>query len=120
MFPIRDHNASVRAPFVTYALIAINVVVFIGMIGTYPTDRALMGFYSDYAMIPARISAGDGYHTFLTSMFLHGGWMHLLGNMLFLWIFGDNLEDVLGHVRFLLFYLITGVGGLGQLGFGAG
>ncbi len=110
MFPIRDHNASIRAPFVTYALIAINVVVFIGMIGTYPTDRALMGFYADYAMIPARISAGDGYYTFLTSMFLHGGWMHLLGNMLFLWIFGDNLEDVLGHVRFLLFYLITGVG----------
>ena len=66
-------RSSIRAPFVTYALIAVNVVVFIGMISAYPTDRALMGFYSDYAMIPSRISAGDGYYTFLTSMFLHDG-----------------------------------------------
>jgi membrane associated rhomboid family serine protease len=69
-----------------------------------------MGFFNDWAMIPARVADGDSYHTLLTSMFLHGGLMHLGGNMLFLWIFGDNLEDALGHVGFLLFYLACGVG----------
>ncbi|MEQ8367039.1 MAG: rhomboid family intramembrane serine protease [Roseicyclus sp.] len=110
MFPIRDHNPSNRTPFVTWALIAINVLIFISY---YPSlggsERQLMGFFSDWALVPAEVLSGGDGHTLLTSMFLHGGWMHLIGNMLFLYIFGDNLEDLLGHVRFLLFYLASGL-----------
>lgn len=109
MFPIRDHNPSSRVPFVTYALIALNVVIFLGTLGISQNDASLWAHYQNWAMIPARISAGEGYHTLITSMFLHGGWMHLGGNMLFLWIFGDNLEDQMGHVGYLLFYLVTGI-----------
>lgn len=109
MFPIRDHNPSSRVPFVTYALIALNVVIFLGTLGISQNDASLWAHYQDWAMIPARISAGDGYYTLISSMFLHGGFMHLAGNMLFLWIFGDNLEDQMGHVGFLIFYLATGI-----------
>lgn len=115
MFPIRDHNPSGRIPFVTYALVAINVVVFLT---TFPgkTDYQLGYAFFDWGLIPARIMAGEGYETFVTSMFLHGGWAHLAGNLLFLWIFGDNMEEEMGHFGFLLFYLATGVAaGLGQM-----
>lgn len=109
MFPIRDHNPSGRTPYVTYALIASNVLVFLSYFQMFADPRALNALFFDYAMIPAAISQGQMYETILTSMFLHGGWMHLLGNMLFLWIYGDNMEDEMGHVPFLAFYLLAGV-----------
>jgi len=115
MFPIRDHNPSGRTPFVTYALVAINVVVFLSYFPS-KTDFLLNFFFYDWGLVPARIMAGEGYETFVTSMFLHASWGHLAGNMLFLWIFGDNLEDEMGHLGFLLFYLLAGVAaGLGQM-----
>ncbi|MWD27556.1 rhomboid family intramembrane serine protease [Aquicoccus sp. SCR17] len=110
MFPIRDHNPSGGTPYVNYALIALNLVAFLSYLGLQGDQRELWLFYADWAMIPARVSAGEGWYTFVTSMFLHGGWMHLLGNMLFLWIFGDNLEDEMGHLPYLGFYLAGGVG----------
>jgi len=109
MFPIRDHNPSDRTPFVTWALIAINILVFLSYFPALSgSDAQLMGFYSEWALVPADLLKGAENHTILTSMFLHGGWMHLIGNMLFLFIFGDNLEDLMGHVKFLLFYLLSG------------
>ncbi|WP_424940578.1 rhomboid family intramembrane serine protease [Aliiroseovarius sp. S253] len=108
MFPLRDHNPSERRPFVTYALLAVNALVFLYMWPLYGSTAASQVFV-DYGMIPQRLSQGVDLETLVTSMFLHGGFMHFAGNMLFLWIFGDNLEDMLGHVRFLLFYLATGI-----------
>ncbi len=110
MFPIRDHNPSNQTPWVTYALIAANVAIFLGQLSIMGDQRALSEFFATWGMVPARISSGDGFHTLLTSIFLHGGVMHLAGNMLFLWIFGDNLEEDLGHIGFLGFYLASGVG----------
>ncbi|MEL6573832.1 MAG: rhomboid family intramembrane serine protease [Pseudomonadota bacterium] len=110
MFPIRDHNPSNRIPYVTYALIAMNVAVFLYGLAFITTDAAVSRLYFDYAMIPARIAAGENYGSFVTSIFLHAGFMHIAGNMLFLWIFGDNMEDEMGHVPFLLFYLACGIG----------
>lgn len=116
MFPIRDHNPSGRTPYVTYALMALNIGVFLSYVGLMGDPEALGLFYYDYALLPARLSAGEGFAGLLTSMFLHGGWMHLAGNMLFLWIFGDNVEDEMGHGRYLAFYLACGVAaGLGQV-----
>ncbi|MEY4983212.1 MAG: hypothetical protein RIR62_1478 [Pseudomonadota bacterium] len=108
MFPIRDHNPSGRTPFVTRGLIAVNVAVFLLYWYGLGTDAQIGRFFMAWGLVPARIGFGEGYETFLTSMFLHGGWMHLLGNMLFLHIFGDNLEDEMGHGRFLGFYLLSG------------
>jgi len=110
MFPLRDHNHSERTPYVTWALIAINIAVFLSYfprIGDEP--RVLMSLYSDWGLVPRLVSQGDQTHTIFTSMFLHGGWLHLAGNMLFLYIFGDNLEDEMGHVGYLIFYLASGV-----------
>jgi membrane associated rhomboid family serine protease len=109
MFPIRDHNPSGRVPFVTYALIAANVLIFLGYFTLFQDNAAISRFFEQWAMIPAFVTSGQNYETIITSMFLHGGWMHLLGNMLFLWIYGDNMEDEMGHVPFLLFYLLAGV-----------
>ena len=109
MIPIRDHNPSGRTPFVTFALIAANVLIFVLYWLALPSETALGRFFMEFGLVPARISYGEGYGTFLTSMFLHGGWMHLLGNMLFLWIFGDNMEEEMGHLGFLMFYLASGV-----------
>lgn len=110
MLPIRDHNPSQRTPYVTLSLIALNVAVFLGGFALIQTNQALAMFYYDYALLPVRLSNGENYSALVTSIFLHGGWMHLAGNMLFLWIFGDNLEDEMGHVRFLAFYLACGIG----------
>lgn len=110
MFPIRDHNPSGRTPYVVYLLMAANILAFMGYFSLMEESRALSRFYFDYAIIPARISQGAGYETLLTSTFIHGGFMHLAGNMLFLWIFGDNLEDEMGHLPFLLFYVLSGLG----------
>ena len=109
MFPIRDHNPSRRIPYVTYALIAINVVVFLYGLAFLQTNEDIGRLYANYAMIPANITAGEKYPTLITSIFLHAGFMHIAGNMLFLWIYGDNMEDEMGHAPFLAFYLVTGV-----------
>jgi membrane associated rhomboid family serine protease len=106
MFPIRDHNPSERTPFVTYALIVANVIVFAITWPMFADPPALERLYYTWGLVP-RLSDPV---TFVTSMFLHGGVMHLLGNMLFLWIFGDNLEDEMGHLPFLAFYLAGGLG----------
>lgn len=110
MFPIRDHNPSGRTPYIVYALIVANILIYVGFIDLLDGPRALFAFYSDWAIIPARVSDGNGLETLATSMFLHGGFMHLAGNMLFLWIFGDNLEDEMGHLGYLAFYLASGLG----------
>lgn len=104
MFPFRDHNPSSRTPFVTWALIAINVAIFFGYFSMLGNERMLQLFFLEWGLVPARATPT----TFVTSMFLHGGIMHLAGNMLFLWVFGDNMEDQMGHVGFLMFYLLGG------------
>ena len=109
MFPIRDHNPSRRTPYVTWALIAINIVVFISYWPLFSDERALADFFYRWGLVPA----GAEPTTFLTSMFLHGGLMHLAGNMLFLWVFGDNMEDAMGHFGFLSFYLASGLAAAG-------
>jgi membrane associated rhomboid family serine protease len=110
MFPIRDHNPSNRTPFVTYVLIAANVLIFLSYVPVLDDERALYAMFWDYALIPGKLMEGGSWHPLVTSMFLHGGWMHLIGNMLFLWIFGDNMEDFFGHLGFALFYLACGIG----------
>jgi len=110
MFPIRDHNPSGRTPYVTYALMAINIVAFLSYVSLFSDPRAVNQFFQDWAMIPRLVTMNGSYETMFTSMFLHGGWMHLAGNMLFLWIFGDNMEDEMGHVGYLIFYIAAGMG----------
>ena len=110
MFPIRDHNPSGRVPFVTRALVVLNVLIFLAYWFGLPNEMALDRFYFDWGLVPARVMQGGDWGAVLTSMFLHGGWAHLFGNMLFLWIFGDNLEDQFGPMGFLLFYLACGAG----------
>ncbi len=110
MFPIRDHNPSGRTPYVVYALIALNVIIFLSYQPIMGDEYQLARFFQNWALLPGEVTEGRRVHGLITSMFLHGGWMHLLGNMLFLWIFGDNLEDEMGHVGFLLFYLLAGLG----------
>jgi membrane associated rhomboid family serine protease len=105
MFPIRDHNPSTRTPFVTYGLIAANILIFLSYQELSGSASELYRFYNLWALIPAQSSP----HSYVSSMFLHAGWMHLGGNMLFLYIFGDNLEDEMGHGWFAAFYLTCGV-----------
>lgn len=110
MFPIRDHNPSNRTPIVTWALIAINISIFAGYYLTLFQDERLLGqFFYHWGFVPAEASG----LTVVTSMFLHGGLIHLAGNMLFLWVFGDNMEDQMGHVGFLAFYLLSGIAAVG-------
>lgn len=109
MFPIRDHNPSAKTPYVTLALIAANVLIFLGYWGLLGDPFATAAFYDRWAMRPVEIASGVDLHTIFTSMFLHGSVMHLAGNMLFLWVFGDNMEEELGHGGFLLFYLFCGM-----------
>lgn len=108
MFPIRDHNPSGRVPYVTYALMALNIGIFLAMVPIQADQIALLQLYNAWAIVPYEISAGRELHTIFTSMFLHAGFMHLAGNMLFLFIFGDNMEDEMGHLPYLVFYLATG------------
>jgi membrane associated rhomboid family serine protease len=108
MLPLGDDDRDRRTtPFVTYALVAINVLVFVLL--ELPQGDNLDAFLTRWGTIPAQIVAGNGLLTLITSMFLHGGWLHLGGNMLFLWIFGDNVEDAFGHVLYLVFYLVCGI-----------
>jgi membrane associated rhomboid family serine protease len=128
MFPYRDENQTQRTPYVTILIIALNVLAWL-MVERAGAPLALARAVCDLGLIPgeltgmlapgARFPMGDGLvcitdpgrqvsHIF-TSMFLHGSWMHLIGNMWFLWVFGDNIEDSMGSVRFAIFYLISGI-----------
>lgn len=109
MFPIRDHNPSERTPYVTYGIVVLNVVAFLIEWPSLGDPNLTGAFFDRWAMIPAAITSGQQYHTLVTSMFLHASLMHIGGNMLFLWIFGDNLEDQMGHAGFALFYLVCGL-----------
>jgi len=102
MIPLRDIIPSRTTPVVTITLIAINVLVFLYELSL---GRAVDAFTLYWGLVPAAFS----WVTVVTSMFLHGGFMHVAGNMLYLWIFGDNVEDRMGHGRFLVFYLLCGV-----------
>ena len=104
-FPYKDDNPRILFPFVTYTIIGINSLVFIYQYLILPPE-SLGHIISTYALTPAAPSV----ITVFTSMFMHGGLMHIIFNMWFLWIFGDNIESVLGHKRFALFYLLCGVG----------
>jgi membrane associated rhomboid family serine protease len=109
MFPIGDENRGQRlTPYVNLSLIALNVLVFLYELML--SDRELSNFVYRWGTVPDEISGGHDLQTLLTSMFLHAGWLHIAGNMLFLWVFGDNVEDTMGHVRYLIFYLLTGIG----------
>ena len=105
MFPLRDSERSQGTPFVTVALILANLLAFFYEISL--DDYSLNHFLTQWGTVPRSFEVVDVF----TSMFLHGGWMHVLGNVWFLWIFGDNVEDILGHAKFLLFYLLCGVAG---------
>ena len=104
-FPYKDDNPRILFPFVTYTIIGINCLVFIYQYLILPPE-SLGHIISTYALTPADPSV----ITVFTSMFMHGGLMHIIFNMWFLWIFGDNIESVLGHKRYVLFYLLCGVG----------
>lgn len=106
MIPIRDHNPSGIFPIITYLLVTLNVLVFLYMLAL--PQPLLEDFVSSYALIPALVVNGQSLSTVVTSMFLHGGFGHIFGNMLFLNIFGDNLEDKLGHLKYFLYYLLSG------------
>ena len=115
MIPLRDRNPSGSFPGVTLLLILINVFVFIYEVQLGP---GISSFLKRHALVPAEvtgslrfgtISLADTVAPFFTSMFLHGGWLHLISNMWFLWIFGDNVEDALGKVRYILFYTACGL-----------
>jgi len=128
MFPIRDDNPSFSTPYATYAIIGLNVLMWVvvqGM-GTEPLlSRSICGLGlipgEVLQTLPAGTRVGLGpeaacvlggtssWYTVLTSMFLHGGWLHIVGNMWFLWIFGNNVEDAMGHARFVVFYLLGGL-----------
>ena len=128
MFPYRDENETVRTPIVTFALIAINVLVWLlyqGAGGTGPLEASVCNLGLIPGELTLRATPGDGFPMgqgmaclvdpgreplhLLTAMFLHGGWMHLLGNMWFLWLFGNNVEDSMGRLRFIAFYLLSGL-----------
>ena len=119
MLPIGDDDSDRRsAPLINYVLIAINILVFVFLQGMGGNEK----FTYAFSTVPAEILTGKDiaagvleptpvpvYFTLITSMFMHGGWAHLLGNMLFLWVFGDNIENRIGHMRYLIFYLLCGI-----------
>src|SRR3954454_12379297 len=126
MIPLRDANPTRQTPFVTLALIVACFVVFAWELGLLASggETAIEDFVGHWGVVPADLTAawsnGDYVSqqtaTLITSQFLHGGWFHLLGNMLYLWIFGNNVEDRFGRVGFLVFYLAGGVlAGLSQV-----
>ncbi|HEY9640037.1 MAG TPA: rhomboid family intramembrane serine protease [Coleofasciculaceae cyanobacterium] len=123
MFPLSDENPTYTRPYVTIGLILLNILCFFYELSLPPAQ--LDQFFHIAAVVPRELSASfqgqvipqglPEWSTLITSQFLHGGWLHLLGNMLYLWIFGNNVEDKLGHVKFLIFYLLCGiVAGLAQ------
>lgn len=117
MIPLHDDNPTERPPIVTIAFIIVCAIVFLYQ-ASLPREPGELFVYQygaipsvlfGHADLPAEAVAIPAAFTLFTSMFLHGGWMHLVGNMLYLWIFGNNIEDVMGHARFVIFYLACGV-----------
>ncbi|MDH4139299.1 MAG: rhomboid family intramembrane serine protease [Coriobacteriia bacterium] len=110
MIPLRDQNPTARVPWITIALVATNVAVFAFEVTRTPAE--LGAFLSRWGAHPAALASSPGdpalWLTVLTSMFLHAGWLHLIGNMLYLWIFGNNIEDRFGPIGFIGFYLLCG------------
>ncbi len=114
MIPLKDTIPSRRYPIVTVSLIVVNVLIFLFELSL---GEGLSEFFDIFGVVPATYfelkETGAPfllvYFPFVTSMFLHGGWMHLIGNMLYLWVFGDNVEDMMGHFKFLVFYLLCGI-----------
>jgi membrane associated rhomboid family serine protease len=130
MIPIGDDNITGGPPpLLNWALIAVNVAAFLLEL-SQPSERALQSFITAWGVVPHEYSSGHDiapliplpfWSTLITSMFLHGGWMHLGGNMLYLWIFGDNLNKVMGQVRYFLFYMVCGLAaGLAHIAFNSG
>jgi membrane associated rhomboid family serine protease len=116
MIPLRDDNPTRTTPFVNYALITACVAAFLWQVSLGRHMEASVYAYGlipdvllGHARLPPDIAAVPAWLTVFTSMFMHGGWMHLIGNMLYLWIFADNVEDRLGHGRFIVFYLLCGI-----------
>ncbi len=132
LFPYRDDNPTVLTPYVTVSLIAANLAVWVVVQGM-GAEPHLAETVCQYGLIPGdllhrlplhyqfmvgngavcEVVGGNSWYTLLTSMFLHGGWLHIVGNMWFLWLFGNNVEDVMGHGRFLVFYLLGGLAAAG-------
>jgi membrane associated rhomboid family serine protease len=111
MIPLRDDNPTRTFAFVTVAIIALNAVVFWHELAL-PEGARAEAFFADFALIPAHLTQAhtpEEYRTIFTSMFMHGGWLHIIGNMWFLWIFGNNIEDSVGHFKFVIFYLLCGI-----------
>ena len=130
MIPIGDEQVTGGPPpLLNYALIALNVLAFLLEL-SQPSERALQSFITAWGVVPREYSSGHDiapliplpfWSTLITSMFLHGGWMHLGGNMLYLWIFGDNLNKLMGQVRYFLFYMVCGLAaGLAHIAFNSG
>ena len=118
MIPLQDDNPTTHIPGVTITLIALCALVFFYQASLPPSHAenlvfqygAIPSLLFGHADLPPAVDVGlPAYITLLTSMFMHGGWMHLIGNMLYLWIFGDNVEDVMGHARFVVFYVTCGI-----------
>ena len=108
IFPIGDDQVKGGYfPLFSYTFIGANILIFLYQVSLPP--QGVEAFIFTYGSIPAEITSGQDYFTLFTSMFLHGGWMHLLGNMLFLWVFADNIEATIGSQRFLVFYLLGGL-----------
>ena len=116
VFPLYDDNPFKRArvPFVTWSLIALNVAIFLYQVGV--TEVATKAFLASFGATPASVLHNappvgqvPAEVTLITYMFLHGGWEHIIGNMIYLWVFGDDIEDALGPVRFIIFYLAVGI-----------
>lgn len=120
MIPIRDDTPRFSTPYVTYFLIALNTVIFLWewSVGLQ-SQRELNALIFQFGVVPrhltaalegtAHVNLADAFLPILTSMFLHGSWLHIIGNMWVLWIFGDNIEDYLGHFPYLIFYLVCGI-----------
>ncbi|HUF12349.1 MAG TPA: rhomboid family intramembrane serine protease [Longimicrobiales bacterium] len=131
MFPLRDENPTELTPIITFLVLMANVAAWLLLQGA-GTEQALVQSVCTYGVIPAEVTGrlggyagvdlgggmrcafgGLGWEALFTSMFMHGGWLHLIGNMWFLWIFGNNIEDSMGHLRFVVFYLLCGLGASG-------
>lgn len=129
MFPIRDDNPQINIPYATYLLIALNVLSWLLLQG-FGVGPELASSVCEYGLIPADLfnhsvpvsvteiderycAETSDWRGLFSSMFMHGGWLHIIGNMWFLWIFGDNVEDAMGSIRFLIFYLLCGLAAAG-------
>ncbi len=113
MLPIKDLNRPLRAPHVNRILLIVNIVIFavywFSANEIFLSHKIAETIVNDFVMVPQEITHGQRLYTLITSMFMHAGWLHLFGNMLFLFIFGDNVEDILGHGSYLVFYIFSGL-----------